>query len=690
MKAKNILIVEDDPLEGEHIALHLEQAGHHCAAIVQTGEACLARLAQGGIDLLIVDIVLASDLDGIETVARAKTFTDIPVIYITAHVSDDSLRRAERTLPFAYLLKPYDQRELEFLITMSLTRVQVERELRDKQRQANERLHRALAIIENTAEGVMVTDADNLIISTNRAFTDITGYDLADVLGKTPALLQSQRNDDRVHAAIWQSVRDSGHWQGEIWSRRKNGEDYPEWLTLNVLKDNQGNVTHHFGIFSDMTELKHTEAQLQHLAHHDPLTDLPNRLLLNTRLNYVLHSCQRHENHCGLLYLDVDRFKLINDSLGHGGGDQVLQQVAARLRSVLRETDMVARVGGDEFVILLEEITNAIDASLVADNLIAVMNEPITLGEREFTLTCSIGIATYPNDAASSDDLIRNADAAMYRAKELGRANYQFYTQELTDKAQARADLFNALRSGLSNNEFELFYQPLVDLSTDRVCGMEALIRWHRGGQELMLPDHFIKEAEESGLIVPIGEWVLKTACEQMVKWQSAGLEIPVISVNVSSIQLHRSDLLATICNALRITGLNPRYIELEITESHILDLTPAHETALQSLQAMGVRIAIDDFGTGLSSLSRLKRLPIDKLKIDQSFVEDIPGDSNDAAIVRSIIALAKSLGIKVLAEGIEHAHQQHFLVNAGCDQGQGYIFSHPLPSADFESRYLH
>lgn len=686
--ANRILIVEDDHLEAEHLALLLDNAGHRVAGVVSSGEACLQFLADHPVDLMIVDILLEGELDGIDTVARSNTAYGVPVIYLTAHVSDESLRRAERTQPFAYLLKPYRQRELEFMVKMALTRHEVETQLRTERAAAQADLHRAQDVIDSTLEGVMITDADQTIVSVNPAFSQITGYSPDQALGQTPRLLRSNVHDQDFYDAMHQSLDRTGHWQGEIWNRRRSGEIYPQWLTVTAMRDDDGEVTHYAGIFSDLTEMKRSEARFQHLAHHDPLTDLPNRLLLNTRLNYVLHSSARRQGICAVLFMDLDNFKLVNDSLGHALGDRALKEVADRFRTVLRETDMVARLGGDEFVVLLEEIAAPIDASLVAEHLLTALTAPIRLQDHEISLTASIGIATYPRDGLDGDTLVRNADAAMYQAKEKGRNSFQFYAPDMTDRALQRVQLFNALRQGIDQDEFELHYQPQIDLRTGRVCGVEALLRWHRPDLGLTLPGAFISEAESSGLIVPLGEWVLSTACAQMVAWRQAGADFPLMCVNVSAVQLQRADIVDTVRRILSDTGLPPEMLEIELTETHAMQLSDSHREALHTLQGMNVRIAIDDFGTGMSSLSRLKQMPVDKLKIDQSFVADIVSDRNDAAIVRSIIALAKSLDLEVIAEGIESSDQKHLLSRAGCQQGQGFVFSRPMPAREV-AQYL-
>ena len=681
-----ILIVEDDALEAAHLSLHLQQAGHRVVGVVESGEQAIVRAEQGGIDLMMVDIVLSGEIDGIDAVQNIREQHDIPAIFLSAHVNDELLQRAEKARPFGYLLKPYRQREMEFMIAMSLVRAQFERDLMAQRQAAEASLHEAYAVIQHTHEGVVVVDLDNTIISVNPAFTYISGYEAAEVIGQKLPVLAANEHAGVFYSDISSSVQRDGHWQGEIKNQRKNNDSYPAWLTIDPIYDSAGSLKQYVVMLTDITQVKRTEAELERLAHHDALTGLPNRLLLMSQLRHSLLTASRNQLISAVLYIDLDRFKLINDSLGHDVGDQVLQIIADRFKSQLREVDMVARLGGDEFVVLLDGIEDSLSALMVAEKLISSLEKPVKVNQNDFILTASIGIAIYPKDGRTGDELLRDADSAMYRAKRAGQNNIVFYAEEMTEEANHRLQLVNELRAGLMNEEFELYYQPQVNMQTGVICGAEALIRWHQPERGLVGPAGFIQEAEESGLILPIGEWVLLDACCTMQSWLKQGIDFGRISVNVAGPQLQNDCLLPMVKAALEQSALAPTKLELELTETFAMELIESHTDTLKSLQSLGVNIAIDDFGTGASSLSRLKYLHIDKLKIDRSFVMDIPEDKDDRAISRAIIALADALGLSVIAEGVETEAQKQFFLEVGCQQAQGYLFSKPLTKGDFET----
>jgi len=543
-------------------------------------------------------------------------------------------------------------------------------------------LRQAAVVFEGTSEGIIITDSKHRIIAVNSAFTRITGYTADEVMGKNPSLLQSGRHDKAFFQAMWRSLQETGQWQGELWNRRKDGEIYPELLTVNVVKDKEGNTTHHVGIFSDISRIKETEYKLAHLAHHDPLTELPNRLLFHDRLEQAILRAQREGNQAAVLFLDLDRFKNINDSMGHAAGDLLLQRVAERLKEAMRAEDTIARLGGDEFVLIVEALKGRKDAAAVARHLLDLFNQPFCLENQEVFIDASIGISLYPGDGKDTQTLVRNADAAMYRAKAEGRNNYQFYTAELTAVATERLTLENQLRRALERNEFELYYQPQFALNDgDRILeGVEALIRWNQTEQGLILPTKFIPVAEETGLIVPIGEWVLRTACAQQQAWVKAGYKPLRMAVNLSARQFHSQDLAKRIAEILEQTGMPPSCLELELTESTIVRDTESTIKTLHELSDMGISLSIDDFGTGYSSLSYMKHFPIDRLKIDQSFVRDITRNKPEAEMIVPIIALGHSMKLRVLAEGVEFEEQLCYLREQGCDEIQGYLCSRPLP----------
>lgn len=546
-------------------------------------------------------------------------------------------------------------------------------------RQTEERLRLAASVFENTDEGVVITDAQAKVVEVNRAFSRILGYSREEVIGKNPRLWQSGRHDQSFFRDLWRALNETGLWRGELWNRRKNGEVFPTWLTISSVKDAQDQLTHYVGVFSDISQIKHSQKQLDHLAHHDALTDLPNRLLLSERLEQAIRHAERHGTQLALIFLDLDHFKHINDSLGHSAGDQLLQAVATNLVQVVREDDTVSRLGGDEFVLLLEDIGKPESAAIAAQKLMAAFARPFILVNQEVRVTASLGISLYPRDGEDPDTLLRNADAAMYRAKEQGRDNYQFYTEELTRNAFERVLLENSLRLALEQDELRLVFQPQLNLQNKQIIGVEALLRWQHPQLGLVPPARFIPIAEECGLIHPIGDWVLHSACRQAREWLDRNIDIGRMAINIAGPQLQRGRLADRVRNALAETGLPASRLELEITEGFIMQQARSAVDQLHELRELGVTLAIDDFGTGYSSLSYLKALPIHKLKIDRSFIHDIPDDPNDMAIANAVIALGKALQLAVIAEGVESEEQAAFLQRAGCGEAQGYLFGRPM-----------
>jgi diguanylate cyclase (GGDEF)-like protein len=488
---------------------------------------------------------------------------------------------------------------------------------------------------------------------------------------------------------MWRTIREAGRWQGEIWSRRKNGDIYPEWLNISEVRNGSGRVTHYVAVFSDISAMKESEAMLDHIAHHDPLTNLPNRLLLHARMEQALAKARRSNSLMAVMFLDLDYFKQINDTMGHPIGDQLLQEVAVRLRNCVREVDTVSRLGGDEFTILLEELHEARAVGAVAQKIITELGERYLIGEHEVFVTCSIGISLFPGDGDDITTLFKNADTALYRAKEQGRNNYQYYTLELTIRAMERMAMESNLRHALERNELVLYYQPQVDLFSGRIIGMEALVRWQHPEMGLIAPASFIPLAEELGLIIPIGEWVLLTACRRLKAWQDAGIDIVRMAVNISSRQFNQPDLVEVVTAILEETGIAPHCLELELTERILMEDAERAIDVLNRLKALGVQFSIDDFGAGYSSLSYLKQFPIDRIKIDQSFVNNVTSVPEDAAVTQAVISLSHSMNIKAVAEGVETIEQHEFLRSLLCDELQGFYFSHPLPEEEIGALLL-
>ncbi|WP_317933372.1 EAL domain-containing protein [Halioxenophilus sp. WMMB6] len=547
-----------------------------------------------------------------------------------------------------------------------------------------ERLQLAQKVIKNTGEGVVITNAQGCITDVNDAYCRITGYSYDELIGNNPRITQSGLHDREFYKQMWLSIGEAGFWHGEIWDKRKNGELFPKLLTINTIYDDQRQVSHYVGIFSDITEKKEAEEQLLQLAFYDPLTSLPNRGLFRRRLSEALASALRQEDILALVFIDLDNFKDINDTLGHDVGDSLIQLAGSRIKACVRKTDMVARLGGDEFTVLLTNLHNEDDIGLVAQNIIGALSQPFAPQGHEAFVSASLGIAVFPGDGMTAEELLKNADTAMYHAKASGRSNFQYYRPAMNERLERRVQLTNGLRHALENNEFLLHYQPRLDIDSGKIVGAEALIRWHKPGQGLIPPDEFIAAAEASNLILPISQWVLEAACQQISEWRRQGLPITPVAINLSSKQFQDGNLVALVKNSLAQHALPAHYLEVEITESILMDDPNQAVSILKALRAMGVRIAIDDFGTGYSSLAYLRKLPIDTLKIDRSFVNELHHHTGDAAIVEAIIALAGNLSLGVVAEGVETEEQLAFLQARGCREAQGYLFSRPLPAEAF------
>jgi diguanylate cyclase (GGDEF)-like protein/PAS domain S-box-containing protein len=550
----------------------------------------------------------------------------------------------------------------------------------------NEEQHRmSRAVFENTREGIMVTDADSRILMVNSAFTDITGYDSEEVINLSPKLLNSGRHDESFFSDLWDILIQTGHWQGEMWNRRKNGEVYPQLMSISSIKSELGDTTNYVAVFADISNIKASEDQLEFLANHDPLTHLPNRLMLLSRLDHAVQVARREGNMLALLMLDLDRFKNVNDSFGHLAGDELLQQVAKRLLSKLRAVDTVTRLGGDEFTILIEGISSQEDVNKIASSIISALETPWTLSNNvEVRIGTSIGVSMFPGHGESALELLQHADAALYQAKNAGRGCIRYFSESLTQAARDRFHIESRLRQAIPNNELRVYYQPKVDIRTGRIIGAEALVRWQDPVDGLIMPFIFIGIAEETGLIKSLGEWVLAETCRQGREWMDAGMLPLNLAVNLSAHQFHHGNIVKTLSDVLESSGFPAERLELELTESILMQRENEMVETLNQLRSKGVSLSIDDFGTGYSSLAYLKTFPLDVLKIDRSFVMDIEKDEDDRAITATIIKIAHTLGLRVVAEGVETQEQLEFLDAHGCDMYQGYLMGKPMPADDF------
>lgn len=553
-----------------------------------------------------------------------------------------------------------------------------------ERRQVDDKLRLAARVFEHIRDGIIIADEGRRIVAVNAAFERITGFGEAQVLGLDPGFLQSDRHDAAFQQAVWDGVNASGQWRGEIWNRRKSGEVYPAWVVLSAMHDAQNRRNGYVAVFADLSDITHANEQLAFLVNHDPLTRLPNRSLLKDRLEQAVSAARADGHQCALLLLNIDRLHRINESIGHDAGDALLEEVAQRLLGKVGSGDTLARLGSDEFVLLLTQFDNAEDLITRTHRLLETVATPCIVHGHTLTVTASIGIAIYPGDGNSPGELLKNADAALSHVKQAGRDGFRFFTAEMNVRALQWVSLEHQLRGAMGRDELSLHYQPKVNLQTGRICGAEALMRWHTATMGAISPADFIPIAEDTGLIIAMGEWAIRTVCAQNSAWQAAGLPMLPIAVNVSAHQFAAGTLPSLIRQALQASDLPPECLEIELTESVLMTGTDMAMQQITELRNMGVKVSLDDFGTGYSSLAYLSRFPLDKLKIDQCFVRDIITDTRSGAIVDATIALAHGLGLVVIAEGVETAEQMNYLRDIGCDEIQGFLISRPVSHADF------
>jgi diguanylate cyclase (GGDEF)-like protein/PAS domain S-box-containing protein len=548
-------------------------------------------------------------------------------------------------------------------------------------REAEKTLELWARVFECTSESIMITDSERRVVSVNQAFCSAMGYRAEEIAGQSSLVLKSDIHDAVYFRQMWRDITYRGSWQGEFWSRHKNGEYSPQWMVVNSVRDRQGLVTHYIALFTDISAQKSQEKHIQHIAHHDALTNLPNRLLCMERLVMALQQANRSGRRVAVIFIDLDRFKNINDSLGHHVGDCVLVTAANRLSMSVRDGDTVCRLGGDEFVVILADIEGPDQITdIMEQRLLPLMRQPYDAGGYELHCSCSIGISISPEDGTDKDSLLRNADSAMYQAKETGRNNYHYYTEELNSRALQRLGIETSLRKAMERDELLLHYQPKLELHSGRPCGLEALLRWQHPERGMIPPLDFIPIAEETGLIIPIGKMVIKSACRQISRWNSAGLSGICLSINVAAVQFRDKQFVEELVSLVRSEGVSPRQIELELTETMLMEDAVRTIRVMETLKDEGFQFSIDDFGTGYSSLNYLHRFPIDRLKIDKSFVRGMLERPADLAIIKAIIGLGHTLEMKVIAEGVENEEEFKALRAAGCDEVQGFFVARPLP----------
>jgi diguanylate cyclase (GGDEF)-like protein/PAS domain S-box-containing protein len=708
-----VLIVEDTPASLKLLSDLLTEAGYYVRQ-APNGELALWTAQSRPPELILLDIRMPG-IDGFEVCRRLKAspeLSQVPVIFLSAqHDTDDKVRgfalggvdfiakpfqaeeilartdahvrlgRAQKAL--AEERAHLEQRVTERTAELAQLAQSLEKEI--EQRRANEEFLRlASRVFEATLDAIVVTDRGGDIVATNPAFTKISGYTAEEVIGRSVGLLHAGEQDAAAFQMLSQSLQNTGHWSGEILARRKNGDTYPGLLSVSMVRDTEGHAQNFVVVFMDITERKAEQHLIDFLSYHDALTGLPNRLLARQRFEQ-LHAAARREGKCvAVMCLDLDRFKSINDSYGPQVGDKALQVVARFLTETVREGDTVTRQGGDEFQIILQDDPQFDDTLALAQKILAGLRKELVIDGQQISLTSSIGIAVSPTDGGSLDELVRNADTALFRAKEIGRDNYAFFTERMDAEIRDKLAIQGQLRGAIARDEFEVHYQPQMCLKTGIMLGAEALLRWDNAVLGKVPPNRFIPLAEEYGLVNAIGEWVLESVCAQIKVWHDQGLGDIKVSVNLSAGQFANDSTVPYVESTLRKFGIAPEYLGLEITEGTVMGDPNKAVAALRRLKDIGVNISLDDFGTGYSSLSYLKRFPIDVLKIDKSFVDDVTTNANDAAIALSVISLAHNLNMRVIAEGVETREQVAFLTARGCDEMQGYYFSRPIGAEAF------
>jgi diguanylate cyclase (GGDEF)-like protein/PAS domain S-box-containing protein len=797
MSTTGVLIVEDERIVALHLRQQLQRLGYQVMGVVASGDQALRQARELQPQVILMDIHIEGNMDGIEAAGRIRDELGIPIVYLTAYAEEETLRRARATKPFGYLLKPFSERELHATIQVVLERHAIELALHESEerlslaldaaemgsweldqttrrllragqadqifgfsqeifsgswdeflaqvheadralvtdmfsqvladgalyqvefrrlapdgslrwlkvqgkafpagegkrriigvvqdnterRQAEDRLRQAATVFEATHDGIAILDGLMNVVSVNHGLTAMTGAQPEELRGRPLQLLDPAAQNAAFRRDFTVALVKNGQWRGDLVGLRTSGETFPLLAHIAAVRGEHGEITHFVAVFSDMTAIRKAEEELKHLAHYDPLTDLPNRLLAMDRLEHAMERNARGQGRVGLMLVDLDHFKDVNDTLGHSAGDDLLRDMGKRMRSAVRQEDTVARLGGDEFMVIIEQGDELDTFASVAEKIIEAVCPPIIISGKELSVTASVGISLFPDDARLRENLIRAADTALYAAKDTGRNKYAFYTKEMTESAVRYMAVSQDLRRALEQGELALHYQPQVSVADGSLVGVEALLRWQHPHKGLIGAEQIIPVAEKSGLIVAIGEWVLNQACRQAKEWRADGFPPLRMAVNVSPYQIRTARLLQAVERAMHESGISGSQIEIEITESVLQD-QQFGVGVLAKLRDMGVSITIDDFGTGYSCMSSLKTLPINRLKIDRTFLQDIPIDQNNAAITEAIILMAHRLGLSVVAEGVETEAQMDFLRSQRCEEAQGFLHARPMPPA--------
>ncbi len=676
LKNLSLLYVEDDEKAREFLARFLERRVG-AVYVAANGEEGLQLFKRHRPQLVITDMVMPV-MDGLRMVEEIRRIDANTQIILTSGVASwqrqqEKLETLLKLTVNQFLPKPLSSEKLLEAINSCLSHYDYVSSL-----------HISASVFMTSPLAITVTDANRNIIVTNPAFTTITGYSPEEVIGCNPRILSSGKHDADFYIKMWDSINETGHWSGELWNRRKNGELFLEWINITVIHDAQGKVTHYASVFSDITQRAVAEEKIRHLAHHDPLTNLPNRALFRDRLGQALLQAQREQTKLAVVYLDVDHFKGVNDALGHGAGDELICAVAGTLQETIRESDTVSRLGGDEFAILLPDIGSATMANRLIMKIFNAVSRNYSVAGKDLRVSVSMGVSLYPRDGDNTETLVKRADNAMYLAKRKGRNNYQFFDVALEQQAERQMAVQQGLHKALEQAEFAVYYQPKYDLDERRIVGLEALLRWHSPELHDVSPAEFIPLAEESGLIIEIGNWVIDQVCRDLAEWLAYGIDVVKVAINVSPIHFHRGNIQRSLQETLNNHRLSPSLLQIELTEGAVMDNLQNTLVQLQAIKDMGITISIDDFGTGYSSLSYLRKLPIDELKIDRSFIMEITNnngvqDSRLTAVPSAIIELANSLQLNLVAEGVETEAQSEFLQGRGCPVIQGYLFSRPI-----------